>query len=52
MFEYFHGFSDDTGILKDKKRLSMFENQVLRRWKVTEGLRKLHNEELCNLYSS
>jgi hypothetical protein len=36
----------------------MFENRVLRRMfgqkmdEVMEGRRKLHNEELCDLYSS
>jgi hypothetical protein len=39
-------------------RLRVFENRVLRRIfgskrdEVTGGLRKLHNEELHNLYSS
>jgi hypothetical protein len=44
--------------LREKHRLSEFENRVLRRIfgpkrdEVTEGWRKLHNEELHNLYSS
>jgi hypothetical protein len=42
----------------EKHRLRMFENRVLkrifkpRRDEVTGGWRKLHNEELHNLYSS
>jgi hypothetical protein len=41
-----------------KNRLRVFENRVLRRIfetkrdEVTGGCRKLHNEELHNLYSS
>jgi hypothetical protein len=41
-----------------RKRLRVFENKVLRRIfgpkrdEVTGGSRKLHNEELHNLYSS
>jgi hypothetical protein len=44
--------------LKEEHRLRVFENSVLRRIfgpkrdKVTGGWRKLHNEELHNLYSS
>jgi hypothetical protein len=44
--------------LREEHRLRVFENKVLRRifgpkrGEVTEGLRKLHNEELCDLYSS
>jgi hypothetical protein len=44
--------------LKEEHRLRVFENRVLRRifgpkWDgVTEEWRKLHNEELHNLYSS
>jgi hypothetical protein len=44
-------------ILKEEHRLRAFENRVLRRIfgpkkdEVTAGLRKLHNEELCDLYS-
>jgi hypothetical protein len=44
--------------LREKHRLRVFENRVLRRIfgskrdKVTGGWRKLHNEELHNLYSS
>jgi hypothetical protein len=43
--------------LRDEHRLRVFENRVLRRIfktkkdEVTEGWRKLHNEELHNLYS-
>jgi hypothetical protein len=44
--------------LREEHRLRAFENRVLRRIfglkrdKVTGGWRKLHNEELPNLYSS
>jgi hypothetical protein len=43
--------------LREEHRLRVFENRVLRifgpkRDKVTGGWRKLHNEELHNLYSS
>jgi hypothetical protein len=45
-------------ILREEHRLRVFENRVLRkifgaeRDEVTGGWRKLHNEELHNLYSS
>jgi hypothetical protein len=45
-------------ILREEHRLRVFENRVLRRIvgpkrdEVTRGWRKLHNEELHNLYSS
>ena len=44
--------------LREKRRLSVFENRMLRRIfgskrnEVTEEWRKLHNEELNNLYTS
>jgi hypothetical protein len=44
--------------LREEHRLRVFENRVLRRIfgtkrdKVTGGGRKLHNEELHNVYSS
>jgi hypothetical protein len=44
--------------LKEEHRLRVFENRVLRRIfgskrdEVTGGWRKLHNEDLLNLYSS
>jgi hypothetical protein len=44
--------------LREEQRLRLFENRVLRRIfgpkrdKVTGDWRKLHNEELHNLYSS
>jgi hypothetical protein len=44
--------------LREEHRLRVFENRVLRRTfgpkrdEVTEGWRKVHNEELHNLYSS
>jgi hypothetical protein len=44
-------------ILREEHRLRVFESRVLRsfglkRDEVTGGWRKLHNEELCDLYSS
>jgi hypothetical protein len=45
-------------ILREEHRLRVFENRVLRRIsgpkrdEVTGDWRKLHNGELCNLYSS
>jgi hypothetical protein len=45
-------------IVREEHRLKVFENKVLRRifgpkWdEVTGGWRKLHNEDLCDLYSS
>jgi hypothetical protein len=45
-------------ILREEHRLRVFENRVLRRifvpkrYEVMGGCRKLHNEELHNLYSS
>jgi hypothetical protein len=44
--------------VREERRLRVFENRVLRRIfgpkrnEVTGGRRKLHNEELHNLYSS
>jgi hypothetical protein len=44
--------------LREEHRLRVFENRVLReifgpeRDKVTGKWRRLHNEELCDLYSS
>jgi len=43
--------------LREERRLRVFENRVLRiigpkRYKVTREWRKLHNEELYDLYSS
>jgi hypothetical protein len=44
--------------LREEHRLRVFENRALRRIcgpkgdEVTGDWRKLHNEELCNLYSS
>jgi hypothetical protein len=46
------------GLLREEHRLRVSENRVLRTTfgpkgdQVTEGWRKLHNEELHNLYSS
>jgi hypothetical protein len=45
-------------IRREEHRLRVFENRVLKgifglkRDEVTGGWRKLHNEELCDLYSS
>jgi hypothetical protein len=53
-----YGCETSSLILREKHRLRVFENRVLRRifrWKraeVTGGWRKLHNEELHNLFSS
>jgi hypothetical protein len=53
-----HGYGTWSLTLREEHRLRMFENRVLwimlgpKRNKVTEGWRKLHNEELHNLYSS
>jgi hypothetical protein len=38
--------------LREEHRLSIFENRVLRRDKVTREWRKQHNEDLSDLYSS
>jgi hypothetical protein len=52
-----YGFETLFLALKEKHRLRVFESRVLR-WlfgpkrKVTGGWRKLHNEDLHNLYSS
>jgi hypothetical protein len=49
---------DFISTLREEHRLRVFENRVLRRIfgskrdEVTEGWRKLHNEELHNLYPS
>jgi hypothetical protein len=53
-----HGCETWSLILREEHRLRVFENRVLRRIfgpkrdEVTGGWRKLHNEELHNLYSS
>jgi hypothetical protein len=40
-------------MLREERRLRVFENRVLRRIEEVEGdWRKLHNEELHNLYTS
>jgi hypothetical protein len=47
-----------TLIVREEHRLRVFENRVLRRifgskrYEVVGGWRRLHNEELCNLYFS
>jgi hypothetical protein len=49
--------SAKPGLLQEEHRLRVFENKVLRRIfgpkraEVMAGWRKLHNEELHNLYS-
>jgi hypothetical protein len=51
-------FSSWSLTLREEHRLKVFENRVLRkifgpkRDEVTGEWRKLHNEELCDLYSS
>jgi hypothetical protein len=53
-----YGFETWSLILREEHKLKVFENRVLRkifgqkRDKVTRTWRKLHNEELHNLYSS
>jgi hypothetical protein len=53
-----YGYQTWSLILREEHRLRVFENRVLRtifgpkRDEVTGGWRKLHNEELHNLYSS
>jgi hypothetical protein len=53
-----YGCETWTLTLREKHRLRVFENKVLRRIfgpkrdEVTGGWRKLHNEELRDLYSS
>jgi hypothetical protein len=53
-----YGCETPSLALREKHRMRMFEKRVLRRIfgskrdEVTGGWRKLHNEELHNLYSS
>jgi hypothetical protein len=53
-----YGYETWAPTLREEHRLEVFENRVLRRIsglkrdKMIEGWRKLHNEELHNLYSS
>jgi hypothetical protein len=53
-----YGCETWSSTLREEHRLRVFENRVLRRIfgpkrdEVTGGWRKLHNEELHNLYSS
>jgi hypothetical protein len=53
-----YGYETSSLTLREEHRLRVFENRVLRgifgpkRDEVTGGSRKLHNEELHNLYSS
>jgi hypothetical protein len=53
-----HGYETRSLTLKEENRLRVFEKKVLRRIfgpkrdEVTGGWRKLHNEELRDLYSS
>jgi hypothetical protein len=52
-----YGCETWTLILREEHRLRVFENRMLRRifepkkYEATGGWRKLHNEELHNLYS-
>jgi hypothetical protein len=52
------GYETWSLTVREEHRLRVFENRVLRRIfglkrnEVTGGLRKLHNEELYNVYSS
>jgi len=54
----FYGFETWSLTLREEHRLRVFENKVLRRIfgckqkEVVGGWRKLHNEKLCNLYTS
>jgi hypothetical protein len=54
----FYGCETWTLTVREEQKLRVFENRVLRgifgpeRDEVTGGWRKLHNEELHNLYSS
>jgi hypothetical protein len=53
-----YGFETWSLILRDEHRLKVFENRALRRIcgrkmdEVAAGWRKLHNDDLHNLYSS
>jgi hypothetical protein len=52
-----YGYETLSRTLREESTLRAFENRVLRiigpkRYEVTGGWRKLHNEELHNLYSS
>jgi hypothetical protein len=55
---FLYGCEKWSLIVREEHRLRVFENRVLRRTfgpkrdEVTGGWRKLHNEELYNLYSS
>jgi hypothetical protein len=49
---FLYGYETWSLTIREEHRLRVFENRVLRRDEVTGGWRKLHNEELHNLYSS
>jgi hypothetical protein len=58
LYDYdLYGYETWSLVLREEHRLRMFENRVLRsifgpkRDEVTGEWRKLHNEELHNLYS-
>ena len=57
MWVVLYGFETWSLILREERRLRVFENRLLRRVfvpkrdEVTGEWRKLHNEELCDLYS-
>jgi hypothetical protein len=58
LIQYVYGCETWCLTLREEHRLRVFENRVLRRifgpkrYEVTGGWRKLHNEEIQNLYSS
>jgi hypothetical protein len=47
-----HGCETWSVTLKEEHRQRVSENRVLRREEVEEGWRRLHSEELHNLYAS
>ena len=58
VFEFGYGCETWSLTLREERKLRVFENMVLRRIlglrrdEVTGEWRRLHNEELCDLYSS
>jgi hypothetical protein len=54
---YLHGCHNEYSAVMDAHSLRVFEHRVLKvcgpKWEeVAGGMRKLHNEEICNLCSS
>jgi hypothetical protein len=53
-----YGYKTGSLTIREENRLRAFENKVLRRIfgptrkEVARGWRRLHNEEICNLYTS